>query len=158
MTKRGQALQFFEQALTLDTEECILWPFSRDQLGYGMVHHRRGNTKMRRVHNLACERIHGLAPPAHEAAHECGHRACINWRHLRWDTRKGNMADQLRHGTRRVPSHVKLTPAQVHEIRTSKETSAALARRFGVSYYAVWDVRSGRSWKIPTLILEHSEA
>jgi hypothetical protein len=162
MAKRGEALQFFERALTLETDECIPWPFSRDQVGYGMIHHRRGNTKMRRVHNLMCERVHGLAPPRHEAAHSCNFRPCINKRHIRWDTRKGNMADQIFYGTRFVPSHAKLTTVQVLEIFNSKEPDRPLARRFGVSDSTVWDIRHGRSWsritgKKPTFVLEHTE-
>ena len=157
MPRPPRALQFLLHTLTLETDECIIWPFCKDQIGYGMINWRRGNTKMRRAHNLACELAHGSAPPGQETAHSCRQRACINKRHLRWDTRKGNYADQITHGTRVLPTHAKLTLQQIGMIRRSKEPTTALARRLGVSYSCIWDLRNGRSWQKPALLLEHPE-
>jgi transcriptional regulator with XRE-family HTH domain len=41
----------------------------------------------------------------------------------------------------------KLNPESVRTIRESDETSAALARRFGVSQSTISRVRRGQSWK-----------
>jgi len=148
MTRYGEAQRFFETAMVTETDDCILWPYACDTLGYGMLSFRRGTTKMRRVHNLACERAYGPSPPGNEACHRCNRRNCLNTRHLRWDTRKGNMADQLAHGTRRqVYPNGRLRPDEVRAIRASSEPTRDLAMRFNVSKYAVWEVRTGRTWR-----------
>ena len=41
----------------------------------------------------------------------------------------------------------KLTDADVRDIRSSEETGAALARKYGVSAVAIWKVRNRRSFR-----------
>jgi group I intron endonuclease len=40
----------------------------------------------------------------------------------------------------------RLTDADVLAIRASGEAGAVLAKRYGVSYYTIWDIRKRRSW------------
>ena len=95
--KKGAARAFFEEALTMETDECILWPFYYDQ--------RSGHGKLglpgqapRSVSRLVCERIHGPCPPGMYALHSRmpgGHPPqCINHRHLRWGTALENAQDR----------------------------------------------------------------
>lgn len=81
-----------------DTDACSLWTHANYK-GYGMF---CLNKKMHRTHVYVCEMYHGPRPtPAHEVAHNCGVRACVNPAHLRWATRADNHADKKIHGTYR---------------------------------------------------------
>lgn len=90
------------------------------------------------VHRLICETFHGPCPDGHEVAHTDGSRANNRADNLRWDTRSGNMADKVAHGTLYEGSrHVraKLSTDQVQEIRdryAAGETQTGLATAFGV--------------------------
>jgi hypothetical protein len=147
-TKYRQAQQFFQQALIYEGDECLLWPFSRDQLGYGMISvTNRRPAKMQRVHNLMCEKTYGLPPPNHESAHSCNVRHCIAKRHLSWKTHKANVEDSIRAGTHYKPRHALLTEDQVYEIRAATGLHRDIAARYGVSVYTVSDIKHERSWK-----------
>lgn len=81
--------------------------------------------------------------------HRCDNRKCIKPRHLD----KGSVADNARDMVQRGRSSMgerngraKLTEAQVREILRSPESTASLARRFGVGETAVRKVRLGLSW------------
>jgi hypothetical protein len=97
MTKRGAARAFFEEALTLETDECILWPFYCDAHS-GMPKLGLPGQPPRNVARLACERIHGPCPPGMMVLHSRmrgGHSPqCINHRHLRWGTALENVQDR----------------------------------------------------------------
>lgn len=81
--------------------------------------------------------------------HRCDNRKCINPRHLD----KGSVADNARDMVERGRSSMgerngraKLTEAQVREILVSQDSTASLARQFGVGETTVRKVRLGRSW------------
>lgn len=78
-------------------DDCLTWPF--DKSGYGAV---RVGGRQEKAHRYMCLLAHG-EPPAGKphVAHSCGngHLGCVNPRHLRWDSVKGNHADRYGHGT-----------------------------------------------------------
>lgn len=79
------------------TEECVTWPFSKNNDGYGKLKY---DNKMRVASRVLCEIVHGDAPTEmHQAAHNCGngHLACVNPHHLRWATPKENCSDKAIH-------------------------------------------------------------
>ena len=41
----------------------------------------------------------------------------------------------------------RLTREQVHEIITSTEKPTIIAKKFGITYGHVWNIRTGRAWK-----------
>jgi hypothetical protein len=144
MTKWGLPLAFLEAALASDTDECILWPYAMG--GRSPRPQMVIDGKRVYVGREVCRRKFGDPPtPDHEAAHSCGkgHLACINWRHVRWATHAENGLDMAQHETQRK----KLTPADVRAIRASKETHAALARRYDVDPSAIASVRHRRNWR-----------
>jgi hypothetical protein len=147
ITFNGEPRQFFEQALTHRSDECLIWPYGKVSNGYSQI---RINGKQQKVSRLVCQHIHGDPPsPRHEAAHSCNVRACVNPQHLRWATSKQNKADQITHGTARRGERngrSKLTANEVVEIRSSADTGRSLARRFGVSETAVSRARFGKAW------------
>ncbi len=128
--------------------DCRPWIKGLDAKGYG-----RTFFAGRRVlaHRVALFLSGRLNPDRLHALHSCNNPPCCNPAHLRWGTQKENIrqaAQDGRFGCRKgeLSPRAILTDAQALEIRASPETSAALARRFGVSRTAVYMVRAGRSF------------
>ncbi|WP_165404971.1 hypothetical protein [Rhizobium leguminosarum] len=151
-TPFGVPMRFIHEVALLHTgEECLPWPFGKDEHGYGKIN---VNGKMMRAHRYVCETVHGEPPtPEHEAAHSCGkgNEGCIAPGHLGWKTHKENMADMLIHGTSNRGERQwksKLTEAEVREIiaMKGKETHRNMAKRFGVSSGAISNIHAGLGW------------
>lgn len=102
------------------------------------------------VSSLVMEAFIGPRPKGLFVLHGDGDPENNRVSNLRYGTQKENMMDSILHGTRPkgvLCTGAKLTPAQVSEIRTSQETNAALARRFGVDTSTVRLARTGRNWR-----------
>lgn len=148
-TEYGEPDRFIaEVANHWASDECLIWPYSRNNRGYGQIS-RGGRPKL--VHRIVCEVAHGSPPPDHQAAHSCGkgHEGCVNPRHLRWATTSENMLDRTSHGTdnrgERQGSS-KLTKDDVLAIRASNARVTDLARSYGVSPSTICGIQSGRTW------------
>lgn len=135
-----------------DKDACLTWPFACDKnTGLAVM---RLNGRAVRAHRVMCELVRGKPPtPKHDAAHNCGrgHLACINPCHLRWDTRKGNLADKILHGTHnRGERHLnaKLTRADVRVIRRSRGSvkQSVLAAVYGVTPSHISDIQRRQRW------------
>jgi hypothetical protein len=130
-----------EEQVELQTDACLMWPYST-YLGYPRL---RGEW----AHVFACERGNGPRPPGAKVHYLCDERKCINPRHLVWGTHEEIMRDRDRRGTttrgaktrRKV---LKLTDAEVAEIRASTESDVVLARRHAVSKTYIWLLRARR--------------
>jgi hypothetical protein len=134
-----------------DGDECLTWPFARSKQGYGVTH-VEGATRL--AHRVMCEAVHG-APPStkSQAAHSCGkgHEGCVNPEHLRWDTRAGNFADKVEHGTDsrgEKSSLAKITNDDVVRIRSlrGKISQIALGAEYGITQPTVSKIQSGKRW------------
>lgn len=153
LTPRGEALAFLFSLLEEEKAECVYWPYYKfSGRGYAGVYYKG---KVRPAHRVVCEILNGPPPSEiHEAAHNCGQgiQGCVNPYHTRWDTPKGNVADQVRHGTRRrgIKMHTaKLTPNEVRSLRDDISrgcTQVATAEKYGISRRQVRDIISGGSW------------
>ena len=136
---------FIEQTLKAETDDCIVWPYGLQTDGYAAF---RGKI----VSRLVCERAYGgPIPPKIEAAHSCKSKACIDKKHLRWDTRHGNMRDMILHGTStrgEKSTRAKLTKKDVLEIRIKdgKIPRAVLADRYGVDKSTICLIANRKSW------------
>lgn len=145
----GSRLEAFHRLAAMETDECVMWPFGRTSNGYGAVYI---NTVPHSVHVLACETRHGPRPERREAAHSCGNRACMNYRHLRWATPKENAADKVRHGTDPRGERAGAAKLTVDQVRAIRALHAAgmrqidIAPRFGVTNAAVNMIVNRRSW------------
>lgn len=113
-----------------------------------------GNGICRHVHRIVLETFIGPCPPGMEACHDpdpC--RTNCEIRNLRWDTRKNNHADKIRHGTQQIGDKNgkhKLTIEQVREIRRrhdSGESGVSIAREFGIGETTVSGIHRRRTWK-----------
>lgn len=149
-TLAGEPLSFFEWALTSETDECIVWPFSKATAGYGTMW-LDGDTV--NVPREVLRRTKGEPPRAlMVSAHSpgvCHNPSCINRRHLRWATEEENAADRKIDGTHRVgeaTNSAKLTVDQVRKIRRDERSSREVAQAFDVSVKNVWSIRAGRTW------------
>lgn len=152
-TPQGKPMEFFQEVVLLyDGDDCLTWPYGGNGVGYGTI---SSGGKMRLVHRLACEVVHGPAPTSkHEAAHICGngHKHCCNPRHLQWKTPVENAADRLVHGTQvrgeRHGAH-KLTEKDVLRIRSMAGTASyrKIGKMFGVSIGAVQGILSRKNWE-----------
>lgn len=137
-------LRFEDQYIPVTESGCWLWLGGIDQDGYGIM---SGNKK---AHRESFRAVHGEIPAEACVCHRCDVRCCVNPSHLFAGTPLENNDDKVRKGRQihgRRTRHAKLTEQQVREIRTSIETSAVLAARYGVSDVAVCCVRLKKTWR-----------
>jgi len=137
-----------------DSDECLIWPFSRFPVGYGKVGIAN---KVMAAHRVMCAAAHGAPPTAdHQAAHSCGngYGGCIHPKHLRWATPLENSHDKFIHGTV-IAGHrhyaSALTPEDVSRARSADLSRwgdlSKLARSIGVSTSTIIRLRAGESYR-----------
>jgi hypothetical protein len=130
-------------------DDCLIWPFGRNQEGYGVV---GAFGKIHKANRLMCELTKGKPPtPTHEAAHSCGNGrgGCVHPEHLGWKTPSHNSFDKRKHGTQRCNKwgrKTPLTPEQIEGIckAIGREPIITIAKRFGVSRRVVDFIRDGK--------------
>lgn len=115
-----------------------------------------GGRKNSLVHRLVLEAFVGPCPDGMECCHNNGDGSDNRVENLRWDTRKSNHRDSMRHGTDcrgERNGRSKLTQFKVNIIRTILRDSGhvlgcarMLSRLFGVSDTTISDIKKGRIW------------
>ena len=151
ITQRGKQMDaFIEIAAAHRGPECLIWPFSRDDIGRAKTVRRQGG-KTIIISRVVCERVLGPPFPSACALHSCGksHDGCVSGAHLYWGTLKENSADSIRHGTMiRGDKHrfSKLTEDQVRKIKSGTLTYAEL-KSFGVTLQNIDYILQGKIWK-----------
>ena len=149
MTKRGEARAFLEEAVSSQTDECIIWPFGTitDSKGkkYGML---RIDDKIRGAHREVCKRAHGDPPlPKAVACHAlkavCGSTLCINPRHLRWGTKSEDALQRRDDGTVTEFVPRKYSRDCVVAIFFDQRSQAEIAANYGVSLGTVGSIKRG---------------
>lgn len=130
-------------------DECWLWIGKRRPLGYGVV--KRCGIDLC-AHRYAVEiTTNTKLEPRQVVMHACDNPPCCNPRHLKVGTQRENMADMTEKGRRRSAQGIsnssrKLIEADVYAIRASLQTSADLAKRYGVSLPAIISIWRRRTW------------
>ena len=114
-------------------------PWVSKQLGYHCVtiSAGHGNKKTFYIHRLVLEAFRGPCPNGMEGCHADGDRANNALSNLRWDTRRGNIGDTMRHGrNHRGDTHffAKLTADDVRAIRAEYEAGGISFDRLGAKY------------------------
>ena len=103
------------------------------------------------VHHLVAEAFIGPRPPRYDTCHGAKGRQCNEPSNLSYGTRSENLKDRDRDGTHQRGEQgpgSKLTFEHVRAIKRSKgkETSAEVAKRYGVSFSTVCMIWRGLTW------------
>lgn len=117
--------------------------------GYpSVVLFKEGKRKRVAVHRLVLETFVGPCPAGAEACHENGRRDDPRLVNLRWDTRRANQADRVRHGTSGLYGR-RLNPDEAAQILAERGhiSQVQLAKQFGVALATVNHIHTGRNWK-----------
>jgi HNH endonuclease/NUMOD4 motif-containing protein len=122
-----------------------------DRKGYKYVYlYGRGKPWRAFIHTLVLTAFVGPCPPGMEGCHGDGVPANCDVDNLRWDTKKGNHADKILHGTwlsgAQVPG-VKLTESQVLSIRADRRIQREIAADYGVCRQTVQLIKARKNWK-----------
>lgn len=127
------------------TETCWLWTAASPSSPYGRM--RVGNRCIS-PHRFSYF-IHFGSMPSGLVLHKCDVMACVNPDHLFVGTQADNMADK-KSKNRQVrgsdAARSRLRSDQVLAIRAATGSQRGIARRFGVTQSAVWNIKNGRSW------------
>jgi hypothetical protein len=135
----------FRLSYAISPSGCHEWQRCRRE-GYGRFW---VGGKLLSAHVYAWEIASGQPVPSDKQVnHKCHNRSCVNPAHLYLGTQRENMADMKAAGREFHPrgeDHpgTKLSTMQALSILESSDTTAALARKFGVSESLVRGIRKG---------------
>lgn len=114
---------------------------------------KNGVEKQQKVHRLVLSAFCGECPPGCEGCHTDGNIYNNIIDNLRWDTRKANMQDKIKHGTAQRgenSTNVLLRTSDVLKMRKiykrGGHTLLEVSRMFGVSESAVKSIIYRHSW------------
>jgi len=152
-TEDGAKLAWIIAHVDHQSDECLPWPFLRNEHGYGTAQAPETG-KVTLASRIMCKMAHGPAPsPHHQSAHNCGkgHEGCANPNHLRWATISDNQMDRVEHGTSNRGERQwssKLTADDVIAIRMSKgvSTCSKEAALYGVAPGTISKIRLRQRW------------
>lgn len=128
-------IQWIRDHAGYEGDDCLTWPFSRGNAGYGKI---QINGKSSPASRRMCIEAHGNPPdPKMEAAHSCGngHLGCVNPRHLRWLTQRENLDERARIRKGRAHFNARLGPIDVLGVRLMAQSAsyAEVGAQFGMS-------------------------
>jgi hypothetical protein len=137
-----------------DPSQCWGWAGSTSQAGYALIVHM-GQSIL--AHRLAWEIHFGPIPEGMFVCHKCDNPPCCNPHNLFLGTRSENSLDMHHKGRARVAKgaangHALLSDDDVQKIRrlyafrVPGRTAKAIAKIYGVSSGAIFDVVNGRTW------------
>jgi len=142
--------RFHEKWIPHPRRGCWIWIASTIN-GYGCI--GDGNGKVVRAHQISWRLHCGLIPPGLCVLHRCDNPLCVNPHHLFLGTKKDNSDDMIAKGRDRKVGQpgesngmARLTAQAVAQIRASDERMTTLAKRFGVTYGHIWQIRRGCRW------------
>ena len=135
---------------------CWFWLGNKIPKGYGIISFRGKGHYTHRI-SLYLFKGFDLGSPL-LVCHNCDNPSCVNPEHLFPGTSSDNMKDAYRKGRKSNPRMIgedcptaKLNEEQVREIcmeyRRGNTHTRNIAKRYGVSRWAVQDIVKGRSWR-----------
>ena len=132
--------------------DCLLYPYSKNELGYGFVT-GYGNGAYKRAHRVVYYSVFLVEPDV--VMHTCDTPSCCNPYHLQAGTRATNNADRASKGrsAKTVPSRQRLSSTDVEAIRArwkpgkapkaNPDGTVAIARDYGVDPAVIVKVIKG---------------
>lgn len=132
-----------------DANGCLIGRFHLDRYGYGQVMLAGEGRKNTTAHKISYRENVGPIPDRMCVCHSCDNPACIEPLHLFLGTHGDNKADSVKKGRHARGSRVgmaKLTEPQAIAIFSDRRKLRVIAAEYGVSPYAIQDVRYGRVW------------
>lgn len=128
---------------------CWNWEGALDKDGYGIFTLKGKKTP---AHVASYILAIGNTELGKYTLHKCNNPSCVNPLHLYQGTQKQNIQDQINLGTFVKGSKngmAILTEDDIKHIRIVCEyySCAYLAKAYKVSYYTMWDIIKGRTWK-----------
>ena len=141
----AKVTEFWSNVTAGGPDDC--WPWTGyEEDGYGRFFFEG---KMRGAHELAVTFTTGERRASRlDTCHSCNNPPCCNPAHLRFDTRKGNLADMMAAGTHYA--HVgKLNQDAVQLMRerySSGARQATLATDYGVTISLISQIVRGLRW------------
>ena len=134
--------------------EMILSPAKNPKTGYLHVSLRKeGASYSRHVHKLVAQAFVPGEAPGLDVCHNDGNQENNVPSNLRWDTRKSNLGDTDKHGTKLFGAKqngAKLTDALVRSLRVDREnghTWGEIAERYNISSMTAHAAGTGKTWK-----------
>lgn len=127
-TVKDGSCQAFAESIP-ETDECVIWPFYKRKNGHGRWGDELASARVLKMHEPK-------PSPMHIACHsvDCISPACVNPKHLRWDTKRGNQLDTIvEHGGK---GRIKLTSKddeRIAELVQQGHTHKDIAHWYGIS-------------------------
>jgi hypothetical protein len=146
----GEPMAFIEMACSYTGDECLIWPYSTNAVGYGEI---RIDGIKQYAHRIVLMRTQGPPPEGqHYAAHApeiCHQPRCVSPLHLRWASHSENMGDRVLDGTDARGEkcwNAILTRDQIRAIRVDPRPDSEIALDYGVSRRHISGIQDFRSW------------
>ncbi len=153
----SMADRFWAKVERGSSAQCWEWQSTRSNKGYGKFEF---NGRQIGSHRVAWAISQGISPDDIPEGvmilHNCDNRLCCNPSHIFSGSHADNMADMAAkgRGKGKPPIHkgerhhaVKLSEDQVRMVRSSPLSAPKLAPLLGVSEWAIYDIRSNRTWR-----------
>lgn len=138
--------------LSAGPDACWPWKGNRDRDGYGII----GRSRAHRVAYI--EGNQRTPGPRAVVRHSCDNPSCCNPKHLSAGMQWMNVRDRNERGRTakgEQNGRALLGPAEVLAIYQTPLSASVLAAMFGVSKWAVIDIKRGRNWGWLTAAYSH---
>ena len=131
---------------------CLEWRGSGTPRGYGQL---KIGGKVRLIHRLSWELVHGEVPEGMQVMHSCDNPPCWEIAHLSLGSPKDNMQDMFSKGRANKAQgaqhgNAKISEADAREIlrlaATKELTQRAIAARYGLHPVYVNKMIKGHKW------------
>ena len=124
-------------------------------LQVGLTSHdgKRWIQRLHWVAPLICLTFHGPAPVDTECCHNDGVKTNNASGNLRWDTKIGNQADRVTHGTHNIGSQnpaARLTEETARQVKAKLAAGVSvqsLAEEYDVAIPTIKNIKNGYSWR-----------
>ena len=109
----------------------------------------KGKRIQKHIHIMVLESFVGERPIKHDGCHNDGNKKNCKLENLRWDTRKNNHKDKIKHGTHLLGEKIgtsKISIKQATFIKNSNLTGVELSKMFNLSQSQIGRIKRGESW------------